>query len=177
MFAPQKNPYCPPRTGDFNAVPISSRADNIGFLLSLLSLVGVCLVGPLGVTAALVGKCLSLLSIPGIVLNAIGLLRPPRSRSAIGIVVSLFVIMFLPSLYHNQLHGDRLREKSGQEHYLESRKGDRKNKRGQDSLIEVKKIPGTFPDPKRMQSPTPRLGTPPLFTQHPSYNPAAIARQ
>jgi hypothetical protein len=47
-------------------------------------------------------------------------------------------------------------------------------KRGQDPLIETgKKLSATFPDPKRMQSPTPRLGTPPLFTQHPSCNPAA----
>ncbi|MGQ0634633.1 MAG: hypothetical protein ACT4QC_08480 [Planctomycetaceae bacterium] len=68
-----------------------------GFIASLLGVCGIAIVGPFGEAATLVGVSIAFLTLPGIVLSAMGLRRNPRRLAAWGLLMGIGGAMYLPT--------------------------------------------------------------------------------
>jgi hypothetical protein len=74
-----------------------NRVGHIGFALSLLGVVGVCLAGfPV---VGLQGMWLAFLSVPGLVISLIGLFIPPRRLAVWGTVLGIVGVLYVPTIY------------------------------------------------------------------------------
>jgi hypothetical protein len=78
--------------------PVTNRLGRAGFFLSLAGICGVAFVGPFGQTVALIGIVLTFLSLPGIVLSAIGLCGSPRRLAAWGLLIGIAGALYLPTI-------------------------------------------------------------------------------
>jgi len=75
-----------------------NRLAQAGFFMSLLGICGVFVAGPFGASAPRVIISLAFLSLPGIVLSAMGLRRGPRRLATWGLLLGLAGAMYLPTL-------------------------------------------------------------------------------
>jgi hypothetical protein len=68
-----------------------------GFFTSLLGICGVAIVGPFGEAVTVAGISIAFLTLPGIVLSAIGLRRSPRRLATWGLLIGIVGAMYLPT--------------------------------------------------------------------------------
>jgi len=77
----------------------SNRVGQAGFWISLVGICGVFIAGPFGELVTFAGIALAFLSLPGIVLSAVGLRQSPRRLAAWGLVIGLVGAMYLPTFW------------------------------------------------------------------------------
>jgi hypothetical protein len=94
------NPYEAPRHVNSGG---QSRPNNlvgaIGFTLSFVAFFGLCTVGPFGPTISTIGMALTCLSVPGLFVSSAGLFWRPKRWAALGFVLGLVGLCFLPTFY------------------------------------------------------------------------------
>lgn len=95
----ETNPYQSPKAAWALRPPLYSVVDRIGFMLSLLGVVGLCATGWTAPNVSTVAAHISFLCLPGFIVSLVGLLRPPRRLAAWGIGLGMFGTLYLPTIY------------------------------------------------------------------------------
>jgi hypothetical protein len=80
-----------------HTVTAGNPVGKAGFFASLLGICGVAIVGPFGEAVSLAGFSMAFLTLPGILLSAIGLGHRPRRLAAWGLVIGIASAMYLPT--------------------------------------------------------------------------------
>ena len=74
-------------------------AGRIGFSLSLIGVIGLCLVGPFGPLIGTIGIYITFLCLPGLVTSVVGMFRTPQRLARWGVALGVFGSMYLPTFY------------------------------------------------------------------------------
>lgn len=90
------NPYQSPLSSSEGGSARVIRVGRVGFALSLLGVVGVCLAGCPVVGRQ--GMWLALLSVPGLVISLVGLFMPPRRFAVWGAVLGIAGGLYVPTI-------------------------------------------------------------------------------
>ena len=93
------NPYKSPP--DFISSPVlpQNNLGRTGFVLSLTGVFGLFLAGPFGALISTVAMYVAFLSLPGLVISAVGLGRQPRRLAAWGVALGIFGSLYLPTFF------------------------------------------------------------------------------
>jgi len=99
LLSLSENPYESPHEHSRRVPDSGNTLGRVGFVLSLVALLGLLAVGPFGSTVNTFGMCISFVCLPGLVTSVVALRHRPRRLAGWGIAVGIFVALYLPTFY------------------------------------------------------------------------------
>ena len=94
-----ENPFQSPIEDSTLSVDPKNVIGRVGFSLSLVGVIGLFLVGPLGPAITTVGMSVLWLCLPGLAVSVVGLFRAPRALALWGVVLGAYGLLYLPTFY------------------------------------------------------------------------------